>query len=64
MDGLEATYELLAEALSKPALFSAYTADMLWTDPHISERMLSYHLDGESGLSSCPFAVIDASVDC
>ena len=55
-------YEALTEAIARPALFDAYTADELWTDPHMAERMLGFHLDGVSGLSSRPFPVIDASV--
>jgi len=62
MDERETTDELLSRALQRPELFSAYTADLLWTDPHISEQMQRFHLDGESALSSRPFSVIARSV--
>lgn len=34
-----------------------------WDDPHISQQMLTYHLDPDSEAASRPPAVIDATVD-
>ena len=56
-------FDALAVLHARPEPFSAYTADVLWTDPHIAARMLAFHLDPEGGLASRPFAVIDAMVD-
>lgn len=38
-------HDVLNNFLSKPPLFSAYTSPKLWSDPHISERMLASHID-------------------
>lgn len=35
-----------------PAPFSIYTTKDLWTDPHIAQQMLKYHLDSSSDLAS------------
>jgi len=51
----------LEQALSRPAPFSVYTADALWTDPHTSEQMLRYHLDPDVDLSSRRTSFIDES---
>lgn len=48
---------------ARPEPFAAYTADVLWTDPHISARMLAHHLDGTSDLSSRNASFIDRSID-
>ena len=45
-------FDILAQALEKPAPFSAYTAERLWTDPHTSGQMLKLHLDTEVDVSS------------
>ena len=42
--------------------FSVYTARELWTDEHISARMLAYHLDGTVDISSRKTEFIDRSV--
>jgi SAM-dependent methyltransferase len=36
----------------RPEVFSCLTTQALWTDPHISEQMLRFHLDGTIDLSS------------
>ena len=45
-------FEDLAALNERPAPFSVYTADILWTDPHISARMLDFHLNAEGDLAS------------
>jgi SAM-dependent methyltransferase len=56
-------YETLKRFHERPVPFSRYTTDTLWTDPHISERMLGFHLDESNDLASRRPAVIDGIVD-
>ncbi|MCE0494878.1 class I SAM-dependent methyltransferase [Vibrio salinus] len=56
-------FQTLNEATAKPVVWSSYTAELLWTDPHISKQMLTYHLNPELNVSSRPFDFIDESVD-
>lgn len=46
----------------RPAVFSELTTAALWTDPHISEQMLRFHLDGSVAISSQTTEFIDAAV--
>ena len=46
----------------RPEVFCRYTAADLWTDPHTSEQMLAFHLNGEVDLSSRNPRFIDRSV--
>jgi SAM-dependent methyltransferase len=46
----------------RPAVFSQTTVAALWTDPHISEQMLRFHLDGSVALSSGTSKFIEAAV--
>ena len=43
--------------------FQFYSADKLWTDVHISERMLAYHLDESVDAASRKKDFIDKSVE-
>ena len=56
-------YADLARIAAKPAPFSVYTAEALWTDPHTSEQMLGFHLNPEVDLSSRSASFIDESVE-
>jgi SAM-dependent methyltransferase len=47
---------------SRPEPFSVMTTDVLWTDPHVSEQMLRYHLDPSVDISSRRPETIDATV--
>ena len=47
----------------KPAVYSRYTVDALWSSPDISEMMLSYHLDGDIDLASRRTEFVDRSFD-
>lgn len=47
----------------RPEPFSEYTAQELWTDPHTSEQMLSYHLNENVDAASRNHAFIDRSVE-
>jgi SAM-dependent methyltransferase len=38
-------------------------ADVLWTEPHLSQQMLQCHLDQDSELASRPLSAIDAFID-
>lgn len=55
-------YSTLRELNTPPPLFSVYTAEELWTDPHIAKQMLAYHLDPDQDLASRNHAFIDRSV--
>jgi SAM-dependent methyltransferase len=52
----------LADAVNRPPPFSVYTTDALWTDPHISRRMLNFHLDAGIDVASRRISFIDESV--
>jgi SAM-dependent methyltransferase len=52
----------LQQINEQPAVFSQMTIAALWTDPHVSEQMLRYHLDGSVALSSGTTEFIEASV--
>lgn len=56
-------YTQLKEINNKPEAFEFYTADSLWTDPHTSEQMLSYHLNENVDLASRNKAFIEKSID-
>lgn len=56
-------YAELAEFAERPALFSRYTTDQLWTDPHIGRQMLAFHLDESHDLASRRGVAIDGFVD-
>ncbi|MFI2104836.1 SAM-dependent methyltransferase [Isoptericola sp. NPDC019693] len=45
-------YDQLAGINRRPALYSTRTTTGLWSDPHVSERMLAAHLDPQVDLSS------------
>ena len=48
---------------SRPEPFGFYTARDLWTDGHISEKMLSFHLDGNVDVASRKTSFIRRSVE-
>ena len=56
-------FDDLAALNERPAPFSVYTAEILWTDPHISARMLDFHLDAEGDLASRCTASIEGIVE-
>jgi 2-polyprenyl-3-methyl-5-hydroxy-6-metoxy-1,4-benzoquinol methylase len=47
----------------RPEPFSVYTADVLWTEPYLSQQMLHHHLDQDSDLASRRLPTIDTVVD-
>ena len=55
-------YEQLIHINERPLPFSIYTADTLWTDPHIAQQMLKTHLDQSTDLASRRLSFIEASV--
>lgn len=55
-------YKKLKEISQKPALFSEYTADHLWTDEYRAQQMLSYHLNSDIDAASRNKNFIDRSV--
>ena len=56
-------YRQLHQIQSKPELFSVYTADVLWTQPHLANQMLNTHLDQDTALASRPINAIERVVD-
>jgi SAM-dependent methyltransferase len=58
----KAMFSTLAEHCRRPRPFSRYTAEELWTDPHLARQMLAYHLDPEQDLASRNHAFIQRSV--
>ncbi len=54
-------FEHLDKLTRRPKPYEFYTADALWTDEHISEQMLKYHLDETVDLASRNHAFIDQS---
>ena len=55
-------FEELSQICRKPDLFSCYTAETLWTEPHLAQQMLKTHLDQTTPLASRPLPVIDQTV--
>ncbi len=56
-------YAALSNIHRRPDPFSVYTADVLWTDPHLSQQMLKYHLDQDSDLASRRLPAVDTVVN-
>lgn len=59
---VSALYGELQRIAERPLPFVPQTARTLWTDEHISEQMLAYHLDGEIDVCSRRTAFIEESV--
>lgn len=55
-------YGTLKNLLEKPEPFSVYTAADLWTDDHVSARMLEFHLNPDCELASRRPEAIDRIV--
>jgi SAM-dependent methyltransferase len=55
-------FKKLQEINQRPAPFSVYTAEELWTDPYTAQQMLQYHLNEELALASRPPDVIERTV--
>ena len=56
-------YELLKDITQRPEPFSRYTANELWTRPHLARQMLEYHLNQETDLASRRVETIDEIVN-
>jgi SAM-dependent methyltransferase len=61
--GRQMMFEKLEAINTRPLPFEFYTASDLWTDPHISKQMLSYHLNQDVDLASRKSVFIDRSVE-
>ena len=59
---LQSMFDLFTDLATRPACFSVLTAHTLWTDPHLAEQMLRFHLDPETPLASRAPAEIDEAV--
>lgn len=56
-------YDQLKKIHRRPAVFSTYTADVLWTQPHLAREMLKTHLNQDTPLASRPLVAIDRFVN-
>ena len=56
-------FEKLRKMNARPKPFEFYTAAALWTDEHVSKKMLEYHLNEDVDLASRNKAFIDKSVN-
>ncbi|MFC1708159.1 class I SAM-dependent methyltransferase [Planctomycetota bacterium] len=56
-------FRQLEEINRRPEVFCRYTAADLWTDPHTSRQMLTFHLNDEVDLSSRNSQFIERSVE-
>jgi len=52
-------YDQLREIHRRPTAFSVYTADVLWTRPHLAQQMLQTHLNQDTPLASRPLVAIN-----
>lgn len=55
-------FELLESINNRPEPFEYYSAEDLWTDDHLSKKMLEYHLNEEVDISSRNINFINRSV--
>ena len=55
-------FPFLVEQNTRPPLFSAYTAEELWTESHVARQMLAYHLDPDQDIASRNHRFIERSV--
>ncbi len=55
-------FKELTQIDQKPEVFSVYTTDKLWTEPHLAEQMLQAHLSQETPMASRPLIAIDRVV--
>ncbi len=55
-------YTQLQKIYERPAVFSFYTAEKLWTQPHLANQMLQFHLSQDTVLASRPVDAIDRVV--
>lgn len=54
-------FDLLEDICARPRPHQFMTAELLWTDPWVSGRMLAFHLDGSVDVSSRNEAFMDRS---
>lgn len=56
-------FDILNHFAQRPGVYSVYTTPEFWSDPHVGQSMLSYHLDEKQELASRRIETIEASVD-
>jgi SAM-dependent methyltransferase len=56
-------YQQLKDINRRPEPFEFYTTEVLWNDPHISEKMLSFHLNETDDRASRNISFIESSVE-
>lgn len=55
-------FDILNGFAQRPTPFSVYTTPEFWSDPHVGQSMLTYHLDEKQELASRRIETIEASV--
>ncbi|MGW8265618.1 MAG: SAM-dependent methyltransferase [Longimicrobiales bacterium] len=55
-------FSFLLSQNTRPEPYSTYTAEALWTDPHVAKQMLALHLDPDGDLASRNHDTIERSV--
>jgi len=56
-------YQVLKKISARPVPYEFYTTKRLWNDPHISKKMLEYHLNESADLSSKNMEFVKKSVE-
>lgn len=51
---MSSLFKQLSQYISKPEIYSRYTAETLWTQNHLASQMLAFHLSEETPLASRP----------
>ncbi|WP_206679421.1 hypothetical protein [Endozoicomonas acroporae] len=60
--GISNMFKQLNNATAQPVVWSTYTAEVLWADPHIARQMMAFHLNPDINAASRSFDFIDESV--
>ena len=55
-------YSFLLSQNTRPEPHSAYTAEALWTDPHVAKQMLALHLDPDGDIASRNHRTVEKTV--
>lgn len=56
-------YSELNRLSERPEVFAVYSADTLWTEPHLASQMLHMHLSQDTALASRPIEAVERVVD-
>ena len=56
-------FEIFKQAQKRPVIDQQQSTKALWTDPHIAQQMLTFHLDPTNDAASYRHEIIDSAVD-